>query len=441
MHRWNACATKRMRLLFISTNRCRLVFLPLPLGLAAVVAAVGSEHEVRVLDFMFAEDPLAQVDRAVAELRPELIGISVRNIDNQDSRLLEIYFPEVKDLVQHLQGISPAPVVLGGAGFSVAPLEFMEFTGADFGMVGEGEFLVRFLQAYPEKEWDQVPGLIWRQDGGLKLNRRRPIRQLDLLPGPALEYFTPRHYQETQGSAGLPGLIPVQSRRGCPMRCIYCSTPLLEGAQTRAWAPEQVASWLAAWQEQWGLTRFYFVDNIFNCPVDYGRRLCRAIAALRLPLEWVCLINPAFPDQPLFELIRTAGGVMVQVGNDSGSELVLSRLGKGFELQQVERTLKLLQAANLPFTCFLLLGGPGETRETVQESVAFLEAYQPKMVNLKAGIRIHPGLPLHRLALAEGVVKPEDNLLWPKFYLAPAIREWIWDYLGEVSARHPNWIL
>ena len=429
-----------MRLLFISTNRCRLVFLPLPLGLAAVVAAVGEAHEVRVLDFMFAEDPLAQVDRAVAEFRPEVIGISVRNIDNQDSRRPEIYFPEVKDLVQHLRGVSPAPLVLGGAGFSVAPLEFMEFTGADFGMVGEGEFFARFLQVYPEKAWDQVPGLIWRQDGGLKLNPRRPLPQLEVLPGPALEYFTPGRYQETPGSAGLPGLIPVQSRRGCPMRCIYCSTPLLEGTRTRAWAPEQVASWLAAWHEKWGLSRFYFVDNIFNCPVDYGRRLCRAIAALRLPLEWVCLINPAFPDQELFELIRAAGGAMVQVGNESGSELVLSRLGKGFALRQVERTLKLLQAADLPFTCFLLLGGPGETRETVQESVAFLEAYQPKMVNLKAGIRIHPGLPLHRLALAEGVVKPEDNLLWPKFYLAPAIREWIWDYLGEVSARHPNWI-
>jgi radical SAM superfamily enzyme YgiQ (UPF0313 family) len=430
-----------MRLLFISTNRCRILFLPLPLGLAAVVAAVGEAHEVRVLDFMFAKDPLAEVDRAVAELRPEIIGISVRNIDNQDSRLTEIYFPEVKDLVQHLQGISPAPVVLGGAGFSVAPLEFMEFTGADFGMVGEGEFFARFLEAYPEKEWDQVPGLIWRQDGGLKLNRRQPIPQLDVLPGPALEYFTPRQYQETPGSAGLPGMIPVQSRRGCPMRCIYCSTPLLEGTQTRAWAPEQVASWLAAWHEKWGLNRFYFVDNIFNCPVDYGQRLCRAIAALRLPLEWVCLINPAFPDQQLFELIRAAGGAMVQVGNDSASELVLSRLGKGFKLRQLERTLKLLQATNLPFTCFLLLGGPGETRETVQESVAFLEAHQPKMVNLKAGIRIHPGTPLHRLALAEGAVKPEDKLLWPKFYLAPAIREWIWDYLGEVAARHLNWIL
>jgi len=77
----------------------------------------------------------------------------------------------------------------------------------------------------------------------------------------------------------------------------------------------------------------------------------------------------------------------------------------------------------------------------VQESVAFLERYAPKLVNLKVGIRSHPGLPLHRLALAEGVVRPTDNLLWPRFYLAPAIREWIWDYLKELTARRPNWIL
>ena len=431
-----------MRILFISSNQCRLVFLPLPLGLASVVAAVAPEHEVRVLDFMFMDDPMSQVDRTMAEFRPDIIGLSVRNIDNQDSVHPEAYAPQVKELVDRLRELTPAPIILGGAGFSVGPREFMEYTGADFGIVGEGEeSFVRFLQAYPDKHWDKVPGLMWRRDGGLRQNPPQHIRRLELLPPPALEYFTPRAYQDTPGSAGLPGLIPVQSRRGCPMRCIYCSTPLLEGAATRAWAPEQVASWLADWHEKWGLHRFYFVDNLFNCPPAYGRRLCRAMAARRLPLEWSCLINPAFPDEELFHLIREAGGGLVQLGNESGSDLVLTGLGKGFARQQVERSMKLLQAEGLPYTCFLLLGGPGETKETVQESVALLESYAPKMVNLKAGIRIHPGVPLHRIALAEGVVTPTDNLLWPKFYLAPAIREWIWGYLEELTARHPNWIL
>ena len=169
-----------------------------------MVASVAPEHEVRVLDFMFLDDPLAQVDRTVGEFRPDLIGISVRNIDNQDSVHPEAYFPQVKELVDHLKELGPAPVVLGGAGFSVAPREFMEFTGADFGLVGEGEeSFAGFLQAYPGRDWEKVPGLIWRQEGGLRLNPLQHIRRLNLLPRPAREHFTPRLYEETPGSAGL----------------------------------------------------------------------------------------------------------------------------------------------------------------------------------------------------------------------------------------------
>jgi radical SAM superfamily enzyme YgiQ (UPF0313 family) len=430
-----------MRLLFLSPNRLRLVVPPLPVGLASVVAALAPKHSVEVLDFMFLDDPLGRLRRVVADFRPEVVAISVRNIDNQASREPISYFPEIKDLVAQLRSLTPAPIILGGAGFSVMPREFMDYVAPDFGLAGEGEeALQAFLAVYAAGTWEQVPGLLWREAGSLRANPPHRVQELNLLPPPALEHFTPKLYEETQGSAKLPGMIPVQSRRGCPMKCIYCTTPRLEGNQVRAWAPEQVAGWLAAWHEKWGLTRFYFVDNMFNYPPEYARRLCQAIYDLHLPLEWACLINPALPDRELFRLIHASGGTMVQVGNESGSELVLSKLGKGFGREQVEATLSLLSAEGLPFTCFLLLGGPGETPETVQESVALLEKYQPRLVNLTVGIRIHPGLPLHRIALAEGVVAPEDNLLWPKFYLAPAVKDWIWSYLEEVTARHPNWI-
>lgn len=431
-----------MRLLFISPNRLRLIAPPLPLGLASLVASLAPEHQVEVLDFMFAADPLKQVRRAVGALQPDLIALSVRNIDNQDSQNPVCYFPELKDLVALLRELSQAPIILGGGGFSILPREFLEYLKADFGLVGEGEAgFAAFLDALSSGcPWAQVPNLVWRAEGEVRLNPLRRVAELEHLPPPALKYFTPRLYEEALGDAKLPGMIPVQSRRGCPMACIYCTTPLLEGRRVRAWTPEQVAAWLAAWHEHWGLTRFYFVDNMFNYPPDYARRLCQAIANLKLPLEWGCLINPAFPDRELFRLIRQAGGVMVQVGNESGSELVLRHLGKGFGREQVELTLSLLEEEGLPYSCFLMLGGPGETPETVQESVALLESYQPQLVNLTVGVRIYPGLPLHRQALAEGVVGPGDNLLWPRFYLATAIRDWIWGYLAEVTARHPHWI-
>jgi radical SAM superfamily enzyme YgiQ (UPF0313 family) len=431
-----------MKLLFLSANRLRLIAPPLPLGLASVVAAVQGDHEVRVLDFMFAADPLGEVRRSLKEFQPEVIGISIRNIDNQDSRHPVCYFPELKELLALVRELSAAPVILGGAGFSVMAPQFMAYLEADFGLVGEGEEGCRaFLNELSGgRNWPEVPGLAWREGAEVRFNPLQRVAVLGSLPAPALEFFTPREYQEAEGSAKLPGMIPVQSRRGCPMKCIYCTTPKLEGNKVRAWEPSQVASWLASWHEQWGLTRFYFVDNMFNCPLDYARRLCQAIYDLHLPLEWGCLINPAFPDRELFRLIRRAGGTMAQVGNESGSELVLKALGKGFRRAQVEETFRGLKEEGLDFSCFLLLGGPDETRDTVRESVAFVESYQPRLVNLTVGIRIHPGLPIHRRALAEGVVSPEDDLLWPKFYLAPGLDDWIWDYLAEVTARHPNWI-
>ena len=431
-----------MRILCISPNRLSIVVPPLPIGLAAVVAAVPSRHQVRTLDFMFAADPKEQARRVVADFAPEIIALSLRNIDNQDYRHPESYIRDDKDLVQLLKELSPAPVVVGGSGFSILPREFMAYLGADFGVAGEGEEGLReFLAAFEgSRDWATVSGLVWRQGEEWRENPVHRVANLEELAPPALEYFTPHLYQEAQGSAKLPGMIPVQTRRGCPMKCIYCTTPLLEGCGIRAWPPQQVAAWLQDWHERLGLSRFYFVDNIFNHPLDYARDLCRAIIKLGLPLEWGCLLNPAYPDRELFRLIRQAGGKMVQVGNESGSDLMLTNLGKGYGKEKVELTLELLQEEGLPYACFLMLGGPGETPETVKESVALLEKYQPQMVNLTVGIRIYPGLPLHRQALEEGVVAPGDNLLWPHFYLAPAIREWIWEYLPGVVARHPHWI-
>jgi radical SAM superfamily enzyme YgiQ (UPF0313 family) len=87
-----------------------------------------------------------------------------------------------------------------------------------------------------------------------------------------------------------------------------------------------------------------------------------------------------------------------------------------------------------------MLGGPGETPDTVRESVALLERYSPFLVNLTVGIRIYPHTALRDQAMAESVISPEDNLLWPHFYLADAVADWIWDYLKDLTRRHPNWI-
>jgi radical SAM superfamily enzyme YgiQ (UPF0313 family) len=430
-----------VRVLFISFNSSRLLMPTFPLGLASLVASLGSAHPFKVIDFMFEPEPRSKVLALTEEFQPEIIALSLRNTDNQDSCFPEFFFPEAREFCQWLKTRIEAPVVLGGSAFSIFPHELLDYLGADIGIVGEGELSFRALvESYPRKGWTTIPGLVWQDKGHWQENPARPVKDLDALPDPALEYFTPQQYHAAVGSANLPGVITIQSRRGCPMRCRYCTTARLEGTQVRTRSPEKVAALMADGYHRFGLRRFYFVDNIFNHPREYARRLCLAIKQLSLPLEWSCLINPAFPDEDLFHLIREAGCNQVQVGNESGSDLVLTNLGKGFSRRQVEETLQLLQRVGLKYGCFLLMGGPGETPSTVQESVGLLEGYHPFMVNLKAGIRIYPHTALYDQAMTEGVITPADNLLWPYFYLSPAVADWIWDYLKDVTSRHPNWI-
>jgi radical SAM superfamily enzyme YgiQ (UPF0313 family) len=430
-----------VRMLFFSLNSSRLLMPTFPLGLASLVASLGPGHSFRVIDFMFEADPRQKVLATLEDFQPELITLSLRNIDNQDSCFPELFFPEAQEFCRWLRTRTQAPVVLGGSAFSICPQELLDYLEADMGIVGEGELSLRALaDSYPWGDWTTVPGLVWQDKGRWRENPAQPVRDLDALPVPALEYFTPQKYHEAVGTAKQPGVMTIQSRRGCPMRCRYCTTARLEGTQVRTLAPGRVAAMMADGYHRFGLRRYYFVDNLFNHPREYSRRLCQAIKDLNLPLEWTCLINPAFPDEKLFHLIREAGGNQVQVGNESGSDLVLTGLGKGFSRGQVEETLQLLERANLRYTCFLLIGGPGETPATVQESVALLEGYRPFMVNLKAGIRIYPHTALYDQALAEGVIAPGDNLLWPHFYLSPAVADWIWDYLKDLTSRHPNWI-
>jgi radical SAM superfamily enzyme YgiQ (UPF0313 family) len=429
-----------VRVLLISLNRSRLIILPLPLGPAGVMAALEPEHPCRALDFMFEPDPRAKVQAVLDEFAPELIALSVRNTDNQNSCFPEFFTPEDRDFCRWLRTRTQAPLVLGGSGFSIFSRELLDYLEADFGIVGEGELSLRALaDAFPDGDWRSIPGLVWRERGRLRENPVRTIADLDALPDPALEYFTPVQYHDTQGRAGVPGVITIQSRRGCPRCCRYCTTARIEGTRVRMRSVARVVGQMAACYERWGLTRFYFVDNVFNHPTAYARDLCRAIKKLKLPLEWSCLINPAYPDAELFDLIREAGCEQVQVGNESGSDLMLTNLGKGFTRRQVEETLQLLKQSGLQYNCFLMLGGPGETPDTMRESVELLESYEPFLVNLTAGIRIYSHTALADQARAEGVISAADNLLWPHFYLSDAVADWIWDYLKDLTIRHPNW--
>lgn len=374
------------------------------------------------------------------DFRPDVIGLSVRNIDNQDSRNTIFYLDSLTDIVRLCREHTGVPIVLGGSGFSIHPARCLQYLEADFGIYGEGEQSFPMLLAALEKgaAVDRIPGAVWINGDNPAVNPPHFITDLNRWVQPSYDDFEVNRYQDYR-SGTMPGCVTVQSKRGCHMKCIYCSTPFLEGTSCRARKIENVVQDIAYLNERYGIRRFYLADNVFNFPLSAAKDFCREVIKRGLTIEWQAIMNPAYGDAELFDLMRKAGCTFISLGNESGAELILKNLKKGFSPKRVRQMAALARGHGIKYGCFLLLGGPGEDRDTVRQSVEFVEELAPAIVSMKAGIRIYPGTKLEKIALEEKQISPGQDLLFPAFYMSSAIREWIWDYLEETCRKHERW--
>ena len=224
----------------------------------------------------------------------------------------------------------------------------------------------------------------------------------------------------------------MQTRRGCPLDCAYCSTPDLEGRELRSRSPQRVAEHVARVAEA-GFRRFYFTDNTFNLPPSYALELCRCLESLHLDIGWRAIVYPSDVPEDLASAMARAGCVEVSLGFESGSPAVLRAMNKRFGPEEVRKVSGRLAAHGIRRLGFLLLGGPGETRESAVESLDFADSLDLEMLHVSVGIRIYPRTPLARLAVEEGLVSPEDDLLRPRFYVRPELDAFIRE---EVSRRY-----
>jgi radical SAM superfamily enzyme YgiQ (UPF0313 family) len=415
-----------MKVLLISANTESINMVTLPLGLGLVCAAVRSAgHEVSFLDLLPEPDPLAAIRRSIAAFGPDVIGISIRNIDDQSLSNPRFLLDSARDAVAQCRACSTAPVVLGGAGYSIFPVESLAFLGADFGVAGDGEVAFpALLHALFQGQSPAALAGVYVAHGGSPAALSYP-RDLDALPlwDDALSLV-----------AGPDVWVPVQSRRGCPNDCSYCSTARIQGRMIRCRSPRQVVEQIGKLARS-GRRRFYFVDNSFNIPEHQALEVCTALAGLGERVAWRCILYPERVSERLVRAMARAGCSEVALGFESGCQRILREMNKRFTPEDVRRTSDLLADAGIRRMGFLLLGGPGETRESVEESLAFARSLALDNLRITIGIRIYPGTQLARRALADGLIASEDSLLRPAFYLAPGLEPWI---RNRVAAAFPE---
>jgi len=423
-----------VRVLLVSANREEVNMLTLPLGLACVAEATRSAgHEVEMIDLIGRDDADLGIGRAIDSIRPEVIGISIRNIDDQNMDGTRFLLDIAGRIVSLCRAATDAPIVLGGAGYSIFPESALAYLGADMGIRGEGE------QAFPallerlskNRPLSDLPGLY--RPGIAPPTEWRPEPQLERLPWPK-----PSCWPQAQRSN--PQLwIPVQIRRGCPLGCVYCSTASIEGRRIRTCAPDKAAERMDELVRA-GFSRFFFTDNIFNLPPSYAKAFCRALKERGLKPKWLCIVYPTRLDEELVRLMAEAGCAGVSLGFETGSARMLAGLNKRFSLSDVRRAASMLAEHGLPTMGFLLLGGPGETRESVLESLDFAESLPITSLKLTVGLRIYPETPLAAIAARRGLIPQGDDLLRPRFYLEPGLEDWLRETVQDRARGRANWM-
>jgi radical SAM superfamily enzyme YgiQ (UPF0313 family) len=421
-----------MRVLLISANTEVIGMAVLPIGLAAVAAASESAgHDVQVVDLLGAKHPELAVRKALEEFHPGVIGISVRNIDDQNMSAPRFLLGNVKEVVGWCRSSAQAPIVLGGPGYSIFPDSALSYLGVDIGIRGEGERPFTTLLSCLERGSDisAVPGL--HRFGQGSRGRNMPVECLDHLPMP-----TPRLWLSSED---LEEWIPFQTRRGCPLRCSYCSTASIEGFRLRKRDMRQVVDTIGLYVEA-GFRRFHFVDNLFNLPPSYSLALCDEISERDLGISWRAIVYPGRLSPELVASMERAGCTEVSLGFESGSDPVLRSMNKKFGAGEVRRASDMFRDHGIRRMGFLLFGGPGETRQTVEESLAFADSLGLDSLRITIGIRIYPFTALAELARREGLVAGEDDLLSPKFYMVPGLEPWIRETARNWTAGRPFFI-
>jgi anaerobic magnesium-protoporphyrin IX monomethyl ester cyclase len=333
------------------------LFPPLSLAWVASIAEKAG-HEVIIIDARTLRLSKEDVLDRLREFDPDIIGFMMTTY----------MYRETLDWIRYLKKALNVPVVVGGYNLRVYPRESVAPPEIDFGVVEHAYYTIPklFEELGGSRRFHDVPGLAYKENGGTVVTPHETQIDFDKFPSPA------RHLLPNELYAEFPterrNFTVMVTSLGCPRRCTFC-----EAGGTR-YAPRTAATVVAEMEEcyrNYGVREIDIFDYEFPCLRARTVEICRLLKEKKLDLTWACRARVDSVDEGLLREMKAAGCSRIYYGLESGVQEILDTINKGITRARIEDTIRMTRDTGIRPLGFFLIGAPGETRETVRQTVKF----------------------------------------------------------------------
>jgi radical SAM superfamily enzyme YgiQ (UPF0313 family) len=378
-----------------------------PLGLACIAGSLERDgHVAKIFDFNISNEE--EFKKVLEEENPDCVGISfVTPLIKEADKVARI----VKDFDDRIV------VIGGGPHCSSFPESVLQETCIDIVVIGEGDFTI--LDIVNEKDLEDIKGVGYLFGGTPVINPRREyIKDLDELAFPAWHLYDIAKYKTPSAIAKKNPVCWIESSRGCIYGCVFCNKHCF-GRTFRVKSPQRVVEEFIKVRDL-GFKEIHLTDDGFTTDMERAERICDLLIEKKVNIGWSTItgirvdrVNPI-----LLKKMRQAGCYRVYYGIESGNQQILDNIHKGITLEQVRQAVKWAKEAKLSVAGYFMLGLPGETEATMQDTINFAKELNLDLAKVSITIPL-PATELFNELDKAGKIKTKDWEMF-KFYSVPS---------------------
>ncbi len=335
-----------------------------PLGLTYIAGVLRkSDHDVSILDAHAVGSTIQDIVNYVKKDSPDLVGITstTPGIFNAFSvaNAIKNFNPELK-------------VIMGGVHPTVAPEHVLESSNVDIIVRGEGEItMCELVDALGNgKQLKKIKGIGYKKNGRIIITPLRElIKDLDSLPYPAYDLLPIEKY--TAPTVSKKPFMTMMTSRGCPYNCIFCGVQSVFGRTYRYHSPERTIEETEYLIENFGVREIFFKDSEFTLKSKRVNEICDLMMKRGIKISWMCNGRANHMEKGMVQKMKRAGCRLVTLGIESGDQRILNNLKKQITLDDAKKAVATAQEAGMEVISNFLVGNPGDTKETIEKTIAF----------------------------------------------------------------------